>query len=619
MQCVEIAVDQVESNDPGEDRISIRCRNGIQAICVVDGHGGYLACDIASWTLLDSIIDAIIQLPSQGDAEVCDAISQCFSKVDQQILSEAVRWKQNLFGTSAMTLSNKSKETVDSGPNSASLSSSSSSSSSTSHGMEKTDATTTSTHTVGESRVGTCINLPTTGNSHHISLQGTKDPPTNPQNPTSNHQQPQLQHPPTHWKLGVKDFGRAGACIVVAVIVNSTLYIAHLGDCRAVLFRQDTRSMMMVDATNTQKTPTSVSKTTKKQSQSQMNVQNGMGEDQKDKAQPINEMRNSCANTEEFEGKEVNLDSMDVSQGNGSTCGTFDDKAGHHDNDDDDNIADTRNVSDHQPVLLVNSLENKACAPDSMLMIENENSKVQKLSNDITTPPSHTNNVNSTASVTETTHSDITTVSTNTTATIINTIIPDDVHFTTSDPLLDELKIHSLPSTSHSSGSNSLVRKKARPDIGGDNFSYRAKGIEISSVTTDHCCAVEAECKVVQHLTKDPNPLRKSANDQLISGNRAPNRVGGSLAVTRALGDGYLKVDTLSAEPYQEFLPYIHSRPTIHYKKLAEKDVALILASDGLFNYMTAKECANVLSDEFAPATAATKKRKRGVGGGDGT
>jgi len=177
--------------------------------------------------------------------------------------------------------------------------------------------------------------------------------------------------------------------------------------------------------------------------------------------------------------------------------------------------------------------------------------------------------------------------------------------FITSDPLLDELNIPALP-TATTTG-----RKKTRPDIGGDNFSYKARGIEVSSVTTDHCCAVEAECKVVQHLTRDPNPLRKSVNDQLVSGNRAPNRVGGSLAVTRALGDGYLKINTLSAEPYQDFLPYIHSRPTIHYKMLGAKDAALILASDGLFNYISARECANVLSDEFAPGS---KKRKRGGG-----
>ena len=74
-------------------------------------------------------------------------------------------------------------------------------------------------------------------------------------------------------------------------------------------------------------------------------------------------------------------------------------------------------------------------------------------------------------------------------------------------------------------------------------------------------------------------------------------RVAGSLAVTRAIGDGYLKRAALSVPPYTAHLPYITAEPEPGHNRLvsgglcrqlhthrirAEHDQFVLLLSDGL-------------------------------------
>lgn len=68
------------------------------------------------------------------------------------------------------------------------------------------------------------------------------------------------------------------------------------------------------------------------------------------------------------------------------------------------------------------------------------------------------------------------------------------------------------------------------------------------------------------------------------------NRVAGSLAVTRALGDAYLKTPHLSFSPYKQNAPYISAQPEISSRIImADKangtllDKYIVLASDGLW------------------------------------
>ena len=60
-----VSISQVESNLPGEDRYSLRVANDVAAFAVYDGHGGYLACDMACGTLLDMIVADLSVPPSE--------------------------------------------------------------------------------------------------------------------------------------------------------------------------------------------------------------------------------------------------------------------------------------------------------------------------------------------------------------------------------------------------------------------------------------------------------------------------------------------------------------------------------------------------------------------------
>ena len=129
-----------------------------------------------------------------------------------------------------------------------------------------------------------------------------------------------------------------------------------------------------------------------------------------------------------------------------------------------------------------------------------------------------------------------------------------------------------------------------------DNFSAFNEFYHVSAITKDHICTSTNEKRIVSTLSRDPRPFRSSVND--ISNSAAAfKRVAGSLAITRAMGDGYLKHRELSFEPYIQYIPYITCRPTIKYKKLDKNDKYLILASDGLYNFVTAADILGVIGE----------------------
>lgn len=71
-------------------------------------------------------------------------------------------------------------------------------------------------------------------------------------------------------------------------------------------------------------------------------------------------------------------------------------------------------------------------------------------------------------------------------------------------------------------------------------------------------------------------------------------RVAGSLAVTRALGDAYLKVSKMSFGTYKEHCPYITCLPTVSCRNLSSPksgDVQILcLASDGVFEKLPSNQ-----------------------------
>ena len=392
--CLNLSVSQIESNSPGEDRYSVLINSTMKGFCVIDGHGGYLAADIATSFILDNLCKSIEKL-HHLDKLKTDIISKLIEDTiiscDEIILQRALEYQ---------------------------------------------------------------------GNSKYA-----------------------------------KDFGRAGACIALLLIVEDTLYISNVGDCRAVLIQScDYHNSPDKDSTiNAKKRYRSVDTLSS---------------------------RFETNDLENFANGVTNKDGITISLNTNNNV----------------KIKDPDNEMNEQVDMKISEevSDNKENAHENNFDFEK-----------------------------------------------FDSLLPDKKPPTQG--------ILSFPNNIH----------KARQDVGGDFFSYQTKSLKINGVTTDHCCAIEAECELISRNNKDPQPLRQSDNDRKLYGSRAPMRVAGSLAVTRALGDGYLKISDLSSSIYKEYVPYITCRPTIHARKLLPTDLCLILASDGLWNYLSAKDSIAVIKSDL--------------------
>ena len=172
-----------------------------------------------------------------------------------------------------------------------------------------------------------------------------------------------------------------------------------------------------------------------------------------------------------------------------------------------------------------------------------------------------------------------------------NAVGSEACQFTIVDLFLAKVAEAAAPSSSSPSpaGGNGLQKRVTRmgsapirPDVGVE-FNATRHGLTAVRLTLDHSCDVPAEADGVRSLSSDPAPVRASDNDRRALGGRAPLRVAGSLAVTRALGDPYLKLRELSMPLFADHLPYITGRPTISDRALLPTDRAIVLASDGLW------------------------------------
>ncbi|EWM26894.1 protein phosphatase [Nannochloropsis gaditana] len=119
-------------------------------------------------------------------------------------------------------------------------------------------------------------------------------------------------------------------------------------------------------------------------------------------------------------------------------------------------------------------------------------------------------------------------------------------------------------------------------------------------LTRDHNCQNASEVKLVKQRTTDKHAIRKSAKDarsaHYASGVGGIDRVAGSLAVTRALGNGYLKWPSLSFPPYLQHLPYITGEPVVTaYELSPTRDLFLLLASDGLWEFLSSKDAVQTV------------------------
>jgi len=112
-------------------------------------------------------------------------------------------------------------------------------------------------------------------------------------------------------------------------------------------------------------------------------------------------------------------------------------------------------------------------------------------------------------------------------------------------------------------------------------------------------------------LTRDHTPYN-TTEEILVRQrcNNAPNaiatafsggikRVAGSLSVTRALGDAYLKCEQVSFSPYKDHVPYITACPEISTKEIDDSAMFIVLGTDGVWEKVDGDKISKWVSKYF--------------------
>lgn len=85
----------------------------------------------------------------------------------------------------------------------------------------------------------------------------------------------------------------------------------------------------------------------------------------------------------------------------------------------------------------------------------------------------------------------------------------------------------------------------------------------------------------------------------------------GSLAVTRALGDAYLKTPRLSFFPYKTHTPYITARPEVNCRPIVKGgDKVLMLATDGVWERAGGEDVLRWARTFYSERLAEAERRK---------
>ena len=127
-------------------------------------------------------------------------------------------------------------------------------------------------------------------------------------------------------------------------------------------------------------------------------------------------------------------------------------------------------------------------------------------------------------------------------------------------------------------------------------------------LTTDHSAYNPAEVTaVLRRCNNAPRAISAGVGGGI-------KRVAGSLAVTRALGDAYLKTPLLSFLPYKIHAPYISGRPEVNCRPLVKTgDKLLVLATDGVWERASGEDVLrwvrNFFEERFADAARRNNRR----------
>jgi serine/threonine protein phosphatase PrpC len=124
-------------------------------------------------------------------------------------------------------------------------------------------------------------------------------------------------------------------------------------------------------------------------------------------------------------------------------------------------------------------------------------------------------------------------------------------------------------------------------------------------LTTDHSAYNPAEVtSVLRRCNNDPRAISAGVGGGI-------KRVAGSLAVTRALGDAYLKTPLLSFFPYKRHAPYITARPEVNCRPIVKDgDKVLILATDGVWERASGEDALRWVRNFYAERVADAERRK---------
>lgn len=124
-------------------------------------------------------------------------------------------------------------------------------------------------------------------------------------------------------------------------------------------------------------------------------------------------------------------------------------------------------------------------------------------------------------------------------------------------------------------------------------------------LTTDHSAYNPAEVTaVLRRCNNAPRAISAGMGGGI-------KRVAGSLAVTRALGDAYLKTPKLSFNPYKNHAPYITARPEVNCRPLVKNgDKVLILATDGVWERASGEDVLRWVRNFYEERIAEAERRR---------
>lgn len=124
-------------------------------------------------------------------------------------------------------------------------------------------------------------------------------------------------------------------------------------------------------------------------------------------------------------------------------------------------------------------------------------------------------------------------------------------------------------------------------------------------LTTDHSAYNPAEVTaVLRRCNNAPRAISAGVGGGI-------KRVAGSLAVTRALGDAYLKTPLLSFFPYKSHAPYITACPEVNCRPIVKDgDKVLILATDGVWERASGEDALRWVRNFYTERIADAERRK---------